>query len=346
VSMKINSHTIWRMNNNKKVYVLIPVAPFEPLSIIKRSVTSLRQLKTPYLDLYIIYIVDCLNGYDERIRYLENEHIRYICRLNTRGRRAGAVNDAMSSISRSDGTIDADHIALFDVDSRPDPDFLMKCINEINNNPDCVIASGVRYITNCESGWVASTIAAEYSFFNDVYRFSRKYDGFIQFNGLIGVIDARTLDSIRLNEHVYCEDLDFTQKVYIAGKKPALADCSVGEQAPTTIKELYNQRVRWLSGALDGLINYIVQFQGAPIPVNRKVAWFISMTLPFAAFILTPLVPVYGLRLWIKGEDHVFYKTLGLSFHVWLITLCGMTAVIKRIFRKKTVWTDSSRCDI
>ncbi|MCD4843054.1 MAG: glycosyltransferase family 2 protein [Methanosarcinales archaeon] len=330
----------------KKIRIFIPVATFEPLSIIKKSLISQQKLIISDLDVKLIYIVDCPDGADERIQYLQNENIENICRLDTRGRRAGAINDGLQSIRKPDGTLNADYIALFDVDSRPDPDFLLQCTSVLKRDSNSVIASGVRYIINKDSGWVAGSIAAEYTFFEDVYRLSEKYDGFKQFNGLIGVIKAHAFDDMQLNEQVYCEDLDFTQNIYISGKKPVLAETKVGEQAPTTIKEVYNQRVRWMSGSLEGLAQNIISFPRAQIPITRRIAWFISMTLPFVAFILMPFVLIYSLRLWAKGHDHVIIKTSGLLFHVWLITFCGAVAIKNRLFNKKTIWAQSKRTDI
>jgi 1,2-diacylglycerol 3-beta-glucosyltransferase len=330
----------------EKVCVLIPVAPFEPLSIIQKSFNSLKQLETSDLNVNITYIIDCPKGPDHRILYLKSENIGYMARFDTRGRRGGAINDGLDAIRGPEGILDADYIALFDVDSRPEPDFILKCIDALKINANAVIASGTRYITNQDSGWVARIITAEYSFFADVYRLYERFDGFKQFNGLIGVIDARALDFTSLNEDVYCEDLEFTQRIYISGKKAVLAETKVGEQGPISLKELYNQRIRWMSGALEGFEENMSRFYSAPIPFNQKLAWFTSITLPFFAFLLTPVVPPYGFRLWSKGQDHIFLKTIGLVFHVWLISFCGMQAILNRIKRKKTGWTNTSRSDI
>lgn len=330
----------------ENICVLIPVAPFEPLSIIQKSVDSLKQLETSGLSVNIIYIIDCPEGPDHRVQYLKSGNIGHLARFETRGRRGGAINDALDTIRGPDGILDADYIALFDVDSRPKPDFLLKCINAIKMDANTVMASGTRYITNQDSGWVAMIIAAEYSFFADVYRLYERFDGFKQFNGLIGVIDARALDGTSLNEDVYCEDLEFTQRMYISGKKPVLAETKVGEQGPTSLKELYNQRIRWMSGALEGLEENNTRFFSASIPMSQKLAWFTSITLPFGAFLLTPIVPFYGLRLWSKGHDRILLKTAGLIFHVWLISFCGVQAILNRIRKKKTKWTDTSRSDI
>ncbi|MCG7848747.1 MAG: hypothetical protein MIO93_06155, partial [ANME-2 cluster archaeon] len=59
-----------------------------------------------------------------------------------------------------------------------------------------------------------------------------------------------------------------------------------------------------------------------------------------------PLVPVYGFRLWAKGHDRVLFKTLGLVFHVWLISFCGLHALLNRARKTRTEWTETSRSDI
>ena len=72
----------------------------------------------------------------------------------------------------------------------------------------------------------------------------------------------------------------------------------------------------------------------------------LSMSLPFVAFLLMPVVPAYGFVLRRKGHDHALFMTLGLVFHLWLITFCGGGAIVHRIRRKERVWTDSSRSNI
>ena len=77
--------------------------------------------------------------------------------------------------------------------------------------------------------------------------------GFIQFNGLIGVSKAAFLRSTVFNERCACEDVDITQQIYLSGSSALLVNSQVGEQAPTSIQDLYNQRVRWFRGAVEGL---------------------------------------------------------------------------------------------
>ena len=189
--------------------IIIPVASFEPLSVLKRSVDSICDLECGDLDVRIVYVLDIENVDDCRLKFLEEvstarnaspASITVIARTDNRGRRAGAVNDALDSLD-SRG-ITPDYIALFDVDSRPHPNFLIECVDVLRSNRSAIIASGARFVTNEEESIVSRTIAAEYLFFSDVYRLFGRFDGFNQFNGLIGVLDVRLMENYRFSRGI------------------------------------------------------------------------------------------------------------------------------------------------
>jgi len=175
-----------------------------------------------------------------------------------------------------------------------------------------------------------------------VYELFERLDGFKQFNGLIGVMPAGFGE---LDEHASCEDFDFTQRMYLRGKTGLLVKGTrVGEQAPLRLRELYNQRVRWLNGAFQGLSRYHRDFHRARIPAGRKLAWFLSGTFPFIAFTAAPLAALFGLALALRGRAS-FFAAPGLMLHVWLITMCGAAVLAGNAFRKEISWKDSSRTD-
>ena len=141
----------------------------------------------------------------------------------------------------------ADYIALFDVDSRPNIDFLTECVRALTEASNGVLASGCRFVTNKENT-LTKIVSIEYKFFCDIYRLGRWSGGFIQFNGLIGVSKAAFLRSTVFDERCACEDVDISQQIYLSGSSALLVNSKVGEQAPTSIQDLYNQRVRWFRG--------------------------------------------------------------------------------------------------
>ena len=332
----------------ERLDVIVPVAPFEPISVLKKSVDCILDLEKGDIDVRTIYILDLKDENDDRLKFLEEMPITVIARKNNRGRRAGAINDALDAHKREKAP---DYLALFDVDSRPDRNFLIECTDVLRSNKNVIIASGARFITNKDENIVTKTIAAEYCFFSDVYRLFEKFDGFNQFNGMIGVLNLRIMRDVRvdrLDESVPCEDLDFTQKSYLAGFIGGFTpNTMVGEQAPSIIRDLLNQRVRWLSGAYQGLRTYLPSFITSNISVSKKLAWFLALSLPFVAFLATPVAPLYGVRLWGKyGVRRAVIQTFGLIGHLWLITLCGIVALAKQVFGRRVEWKESRRSEV
>jgi cellulose synthase/poly-beta-1,6-N-acetylglucosamine synthase-like glycosyltransferase len=327
-----------------KLSMIVPVASFEPLGVLEKSVRSLRGLDLDGMQAELVYVIDRAKGTDERVEFLQNLSweripIRVISRMDTRGKRAGAINDALATLEN------ADYVALFDIDSRPEPNFVVETIKSLRSQEDAAIASSARYITNAETSFITRIISAEYLFFADVFRIFELADGFKQFNGLIGVIDGKVVS--KLDEKAVCEDLDFMQKIYLKNKIAAFTrKTRVGEQAPTTLKELYNQRVRWMTGALEGFKAYFPRFAHANILGSRKLGWFLSLTVPFTSFIFMPVLPFYGIRMRKAKVKNISLKIIGLLIHIWLISLCGLRAILNQILKQRVEWKETSRADV
>jgi len=325
-----------------KVCAIVPVSPFEPRAIIEKSIESLSSLHCNGLDFEAYYVIDDGKKKNcEALRQLLPPHFYIISRENSRGKRAGAINDILNIIEK------ADYVALFDVDSRPQKNFLIRCVRKLESVRYGVLASGCRFVTNKEST-LTKIISVEYRFFCHIYRLAKWSGGFTQFNGLIGVSRAEFLRSIRFDECCSCEDLDVTQKIYLSGKRVLLVDTRVGEQAPTSLQDLFEQRVRWFRGAIEGLQRYLVPMLTASVPVIVKVTWLGSLTIPFFAFLLAPFAPLYSRA--IKAECGTFSESLkilfGLMGYSSFMTLCGAVAVGQYLTCRKPQWTAANRSEV
>ncbi len=323
-----------------KVCAIVPVAPFEPVALVSRSIDSLSALDCADLDFRAYYVMDS-NGTDySSLNELFPPHFRMVIRTENRGRRAGAVNDALNVLE------DADFIALFDIDSRPDKDFIIKCVDALRED-DAVLASGCRYITN-KVNTLSKIIAIEYDFFCDVYHLFNWSKGFIQFNGAIGLLKADFLCNAVFDERSSCEDLDMSQRIYLSGNHVTLAKTRVGEQAPTRVHDLYKQRVRWFRGALEGIRKYFSPIWGARMSFLKKATWLGALTIPFFSDLLIPYVPRY---LKSAREESANLKeltkiTFGLFGYTCLMTVCGAVALGQHLIERKCEWGAVARSDI
>jgi len=324
-----------------KVCAIIPVAPSEPTVLLEKSIKSLSALDRTGLEFEAFYVIDRSDRDYAVVNEVLPPHFHIVLRNGGRGRRAGAINDVLNV------TEGADYIALFDIDSRPNVDFLAECTRELTMESDAVLASGCRFVTN-KVNTLTKVIAVEYKFFCDVYRFSNWSQGFTQFNGLIGVSKASFLQTRGFDERCACEDLDISEKIYVSGNRALLAKTRIGEQAPTSVEDLYNQRVRWFRGAVEGLRKYVGPMAFARIPVTVKATWLGSLTIPFFSYLLAPFVVVYfrAARKESESLTEAFKMLLGLAGYACLMTLCGTVAVGQHLTSRKSEWANVARSEV
>jgi cellulose synthase/poly-beta-1,6-N-acetylglucosamine synthase-like glycosyltransferase len=324
-----------------KVCAIVPIAPFEPLALIEKSIKSLSELDYSGFDFEAYYVIDG-GGEDHNALFrLLPPHFHIMLRNDNRGRRAGAINDALNVIE------EADYIAIFDVDSRPNLDFLKECLHELTETNNGVLASGCRFVTN-KVNTLTKIVAIEYKFFCDIYRLGRWARGFIQFNGAIGVAKTTFLRSRGLNESSACEDLDFSAQIYLAGNSARLANTRVGEQAPICVHDLFHQRVRWFHGAVEGLRKYLASMLVANVPTLVKITWLGSLTVPFFSFLLAPFVPIYLRAIAAEGDtmSESVEILFGLIGYTCLMTLCGAVAVGQHLASRKSEWYKTARSEV
>ncbi|RLI79099.1 glycosyltransferase family 2 protein [Archaeoglobales archaeon] len=314
-----------------KVVAIIPVSPFEPIEIILDSVKHLKSLDWDNFDYELLYVVDKRHNNDSRVEILKRENIRVLERNTTRGKRGGAINDALNVLGK------VDYIAIFDVDSRPEKDFIVKCVEALQKHKNAYIASSRRYISN-PVNLVSETIETEYYFIN----FLLKKSAFKQFNGLIGVLRAELLIKYRLNEDVITEDADFATRMHFMGYKAILVEnTKIFEQAPIKWKDLYNQRKRWYYGGLQ-LWRYWKYVRKSNF--KFAISWFSALTLTYVILVIAPfLILAPPLLLYKFRKIKKLVVVVGLFIHTLILQFAAITALINFIKKRGVEWDQIER---
>jgi len=315
-----------------KVVAIVPISPFEPVEIILDSIKHLKSLEWNDLDYELLYVVDKKDSKDSRPEILRKEGVKVLERNDTRGKRAGAINDALDFLENK-----PEYIAIFDVDSRPEKDFIIKCVEALEENKKGYIASSKRYISN-PINLVSETVEAEYYFIN----FLLKKSAFKQFNGLIGVLRAEFLIKYKLNEDAIAEDADFATRMHSKGYKAILVENTrIFEQAPIKWKDLYNQRKRWYYGGLQ-LWKYWKDVRKC----NFKFvfSWFSALTLTYTVFLALPfLLLAPPLLLYKFRKIKKMVVVFGLFIHVLILQFAAIMALINFIKNRGIEWGSIER---
>ena len=325
----------------KRVAVIVPIAEFEDREIVLKSAQHLSSLAWGELEAKILYAVDLADPNDERIALLQREGMT-VCTRKSRGKRAGAINDALQHLA----DFNPDYVALFDIDSRPEQNFVVVCVNALEADHMAYIASSRRYIYN-PVNLVSQTIQAEYFLLN----FLLNKSGFKQFNGLIGVLRADLLAQYKLNENAIAEDADYATRLYAQGYRAILVHTTqLYEQAPVRWRDLLNQRKRWHYGGLQ-LWRYWHDVRRCG---NRKFirAWLLALTLTYTVILFLPfliLTPFVFLgyptkRLPAKALPKPPLRiTVGLVIHLFMLQYSAIVAIVQYLRGRGIEWTAIKR---
>lgn len=314
---------------------VVPVSPEEPLPVIEGSVECMRSLETPEdVDFSCIYVIDTEDAEeDDNVEFLqrvEDDRVEVVVREPGEGRRAAAINRGLEEME------DPDHVAVFDVDTRVEEDFLEEAMRGFEE--DVVFVTGPRRILNPDTNTVTKAVDTEFQFFSDMQRMLGKLRGFNHANGLIGMLDADYLMEERLETGLLCSDTEFSERAYSDGKRmKMIPQMEIGEQAVTTSRDLYSQKLRWMTGAVEGLQRYTVQMARDAHP-RVALTWFLTMVLPFFAAVFSPLTFGYAAVRYGKNPGEAVHRGLGFFILAWVISFAGAEALAKNLSGRRVKW--------
>ena len=329
------------------VYTIVPVAPFEPESIITKSIECLKELELGDFSLEVYYIIDTFPGDTRELRWELPDNFKVMLRTNGRGYRAGKINDFLKMIEDSD--YPADYVAIIDVDCRPAKEFIPKCVAALEENDSAIFSSGRRLVNN-ESNILTKLIAMEWGFGFDALVGTAGSEDFRNLDG-VGVLKGSLLKGERFDEKATLDDTDFLIRMYLKGKTAVLAETSFEDQVPSTLGEFYHQRVRWYRGFVEYFSKYLIPMLHVPVPFTSKIFWLLEVVGYFFAPFLSPVGLSWFLtsqnRKKLSGSPLESVKLLvGGIGYTWFMTIIGIIAIVQHLTSSKFEWRYTSRCDM
>ncbi|MCW2776632.1 MAG: response regulator receiver modulated diguanylate cyclase [Frankiales bacterium] len=203
---------------------------------------------------------------------------------------------------------------VFDADHQPDPDAFRRAHRWMAAGYD--IVQGHPVVRNGDASWVARTIAVEFEMIYGVSHPGRaKLHGFGIFGGSNGYWRTQLLRETRFRGSMLTEDIDSALRVVEAGYRIGSDPFLISrELAPTTLKQLWNQRMRWAQGWFQVSLSHLhTGVTSRTLTPRQKFGfsfllgwrevypWLSLQMFPIIAFYLTrgdhldPFVPVFVL---------------------------------------------------
>jgi cellulose synthase/poly-beta-1,6-N-acetylglucosamine synthase-like glycosyltransferase/DNA-binding response OmpR family regulator len=215
--------------------------------------------------------------------------------------KAQNVNAALAHVT-------GEFVGLFDADHHPEPGSFRRAWRWLSEGHDVV--QGHCMVRNGDASWVARLVAVE---FETIYAVSHpgraRLHGFGIFGGSNGYWRRDALRQIRLHKFMLTEDIDSSMRSLRDGFKivsdPGLIST---ELAPTTMKALWHQRMRWAQGWTQNSRRHLrPALASEQLSVRQKLgAAFLLGWTQMMPWITLQIIPILGFAAWHdRGLGHL-----------------------------------------
>jgi 1,2-diacylglycerol 3-beta-glucosyltransferase len=179
-------------------------------------------------------------------------------------------------------------IGVVDADASVAPNFVSRVMEAWRSDPGAVAIQAQRRAHNRADGWFAAAQDEELLMDMASQCGRCKTDGTAELRGNGMFVRRDALERVGgWNPTALTEDLELSTRLVAAGERIALASSAeVGEEAVTTLRALWRQRLRWAEGSIRRLIELGPALLRAPqVPFGRKLD-FLAFT---GEFLIPPL---------------------------------------------------------
>ncbi|ADB74244.1 response regulator [Geodermatophilus obscurus] len=227
--------------------------------------------------------------------------------------KAQNVNAALAEVT-------GEFVGVFDADHHPDPGSYRRAWRWLSHGYDVV--QGHCVIRNGDASWMARTIAVE---FESIYAVSHpgraRLHRFGIFGGSNGYWRTDLLRRIRMHGSMLTEDIDSSLRVVEAGGRIASDPHLVSrELGPTTLKAVWNQRMRWAQGWFQVSMKHLpLAWRSPALSLRQKLGMsFLLGWREVYPWISLQMIPIIAFLAWRDG---------GLGRLDWLVPLFVLTTL-------------------
>jgi cellulose synthase/poly-beta-1,6-N-acetylglucosamine synthase-like glycosyltransferase len=251
-------------------HVTVQVPVYNEMHVVERVIDHVTALDYPRDKLHIQILDDST---DDTLRlssaraalYQERGvDIAVVLRPNRGGFKAGALKWGLSQTQ-------SEFIVIFDADFCPPPDFLLRTIPHLVENPEIGMVQTRWTYLNVDYSPLTEAQAMLFDGHFGIEQIARCRSGlFMNFNGTGGVWRRRCIeDAGGWEDDTLCEDLDLSYRAQLAGWKFLyLRDVAVPAELPPQITAFKRQQSRWSQGSAQALRKL-----AGPVLRSKELSW-------------------------------------------------------------------------
>jgi cellulose synthase/poly-beta-1,6-N-acetylglucosamine synthase-like glycosyltransferase len=274
--------------------IIAAYLPNEALTI-ESTLSAFFDIEYEYLQVILAYNTPYDMEIESRLAELARIHSNFLpMKIVGSTSKSQNVNTALSEAT---GEI----IGIFDADSMPEPQSFTRAWAWLTNGVHVV--QGHNAIRNGDSSYTARTVAVEFEAMYAVNHPGRaRLHGFGIFGGSNGYWQAQTLRSIRMRGTMLTEDIDSSMRLVGEGgvivSDPHLV---AWELAPTTVRAVWNQRMRWSQGWFQVSLSHALSLlRSEKFNARQKFGVFMMLIwreiYPWIAVQMFPLIAFMAVR--------------------------------------------------
>jgi cellulose synthase/poly-beta-1,6-N-acetylglucosamine synthase-like glycosyltransferase len=268
-------------------------------------------------------------------------------------------------------------IGIFDADSVLSHDALLN-VCKYFENADVAAVQGRTLSINSEENMLAKFISYEEAVWCEAYlRGKDILNLFVHLKGSCQFIRRSVLEKLHFfDEDILSEDMEFSARLTEKGYKIRYAsDVRAWQENPSSLKQLFKQRIRWYKGTMEvafkygklmakpnrktidaeatlfgpfiliaSLATYLATFYSFFVPLTSDILWQVAMQ--FTAIITTLMLLVCGLALIYASKPRKLANLLWLPFiyFYWsLQAFIAFYAVLLILFRRPRKWLKTEK---
>jgi len=300
----------------EKRFALI-IAAHNEEKVIAHVVDSLSSQNYPK-ELYDIFVI-ADNCTDKTAEIAEEHGAKVYKRFNREERGKGfALEWMFNKIYTMEDKYDI--VSIFDADNLVSSNYLLEMNKQLCKGYKVV--QGYIDSKNPFDSWITCSYSIAFWLANRIFQLPRYYLGLsCSLCGTGFCIEISVLKEIGWGATCLTEDLEFTMKLALNGKKVAWAhNAVVYDEKPLTLKQSWNQRKRWMQGHADCAIRFLGSLFSKAFKEGDLIAF------DCAIYLFQPIrfifIGVITLMMWIQSvyPDSPFF-TLKYAFPpaVWYV---------------------------